>query len=238
MWKSVNKPGCFYGVGNSCGWKYLHWIHWNQTWFKVWLSPEQHTTNCCVFKNPLCCWPFAQKSSFPISHPATWSKLRHSIFTQTEATYGSSLGADSATERTQWSGCFGLTSSVRSTTEPSADTGAKVLYFPFFLFVTIQHLNWVMCQVWTVRCPVISILCVSWCGVAFCLPLIYWPLNSVVTWFISCLVFKVLPLMWELLCFAWTQSLFSQICNSRQWSSQQFVVVGMYSAVPAARVYL
>lgn len=151
MWKSVNKLGCFYGVGNSCGWKYLDWIHWNQTWFKVWLSPEQHTTNCCVFKNPLCCWPFAQKSSFPISHPATWSKLRHSIFTQTEATSGSSLGADSATERTQWSGCFVLTSSVRSTTEPSADTGAEVLYFPFFIHndptPTLSHVSGLDCQV-------------------------------------------------------------------------------------------
>lgn len=46
----------------------------------VWLSCPQ---NCCVFKTHSVCWPFAQRGSFPISHPATWSKLRHtSIFTQ------------------------------------------------------------------------------------------------------------------------------------------------------------
>lgn len=36
-----------------------------------------------VSLKPLCSWLLAQKSSFPISHPATWSKPRHAERTGT-----------------------------------------------------------------------------------------------------------------------------------------------------------
>lgn len=62
-----------------------------------------------VSLKPVCSWLLAQKSSFPISHPATWSKLRHAERTGTfRAESGTFNSGVSAHSEGQLSVTFGI----------------------------------------------------------------------------------------------------------------------------------
>lgn len=93
----------------------------------------------------------------------------------------------------------------------------------------------------TVRCTVIHCYhCVLWVQhyVCFSEPCVFWCraaafLDSVVGWLAECAVsgFKKVLLPCGSYClFAWTQSFFSWIYNSRHWSAWQFVVAVTYGS--------
>lgn len=59
-----------------------------------------------VSLKPLCSWLLAQKSSFPISHPATWSKLHHAeragTFRAETSTFNGGVSSDGHRDNCQW----------------------------------------------------------------------------------------------------------------------------------------
>lgn len=178
-----------------------------------------YSTETAVSLKPTLLLALCPESSFPISHPATWTKLRHaertSIFPQREAP-PPAVRELRHPERTAVTdqGLF----------HPPCCEGHK----PPGRSVTARQSSEKPTEVWftltaslPARCPVIHITVCFWVCLHF-LVLICWLLAR---WLIECLALKVLLLPCGSYClFAWTQSLFSQMYNSPHWSTQQFVV--------------
>lgn len=171
------------------------------------------------------------ESSFPISHPATWTKLRHaertSIFTQRAAPPTAAWAQTPFRTPVTDRGLLhplscegnkppgGSVAARRSSEEPRYDLHSEARSVTASL---------------PVRCPVIHItmcfeysMCLLLLTGCF-LVLICWLLEKHGGWFTECAVsgVKSPAAMWELLSFAWTQSPFSWIYNSPHQSTQQF----------------